>query len=80
MFCGQMLDTRESIELPDCEYEDLLEVFRFINSDEVELTGSNVVLGKERLGAFTRLEMRRISSIKFGSVQYVCHSSTRSEV
>ena len=37
--------TREidSIELPDCEYEGLLELFRFIYSDEVELTGSNVM-------------------------------------
>ena len=43
MFYGQMSDTRDSIELPDCEYEDLLELFRFIYSDEVELTGSNVM-------------------------------------
>ena len=43
MFYGQMADTRDSIELPDCEYEDLLELFRFIYSDEVELTGSNVI-------------------------------------
>ena len=43
MFYGQMADARDSIELPDCEYEGLLEVFRFIYSDEVELTGSNVM-------------------------------------
>ena len=43
MFCGQMADTRDSIELPDCEYESLLELFRFIYSDEVKLTGSNVM-------------------------------------
>ena len=43
MFYGQMTDTRDSIELPDCEYEALLELFRFIYSDEVELTGSNVM-------------------------------------
>ena len=43
MFCGQMADTRGSIELPDCDYESLLELFRFIYSDEVELTGSNVM-------------------------------------
>ena len=43
MFCGQMADTRDSIELPDCEYESLLELFRFIYSDEVELTGRNVM-------------------------------------
>ena len=43
MFYGQMADTRDSIELPDCEYESLLELFRFIYSDEVKLTGSNVM-------------------------------------
>ena len=43
MFYGQMTDTRDSIELPDCDYESLLELFRFIYSDEVELTGSNVM-------------------------------------
>ena len=42
MFYGQMSDTRDSIELPDCEYEDLLELFRFIYSDKVEPTGSNI--------------------------------------
>ena len=42
MFYGQMADTRDSIELPDCDYESLLELFRFIYSDEVELTGGNV--------------------------------------
>ncbi|XP_044184489.1 BTB/POZ domain-containing protein 6-like [Acropora millepora] len=43
MFYGQMSDTRDSIEVPDCDYESLLELFRFIYSDEVELTGSNVM-------------------------------------
>ncbi|XP_015777434.1 PREDICTED: BTB/POZ domain-containing protein 6-like isoform X1 [Acropora digitifera] len=43
MFYGQMADTRDSIELLDCDYESLLELFRFIYSDEVELNGSNVM-------------------------------------
>ena len=43
MFYGQMADTRDSIELPDCEYESLLEFLRFLYSDEVQLTGSNVM-------------------------------------
>ena len=44
MFYGQMADTTDSIELPDCEYESLLELFRYLYSDEVNLTGSNVML------------------------------------
>ena len=43
MFYGQMADTKESIELSDCEYESLLELFRFLYSDEVNLSGSNVM-------------------------------------
>ncbi|XP_068713330.1 BTB/POZ domain-containing protein 2-like [Montipora foliosa] len=43
MFYGQMADTRDSVELPDCDYESLLEFFRFLYSDEVQLTGSNVM-------------------------------------
>ena len=42
MFYGKMADTTDTIELPDCEYESLLELFRFIYSDEENLTGSNV--------------------------------------
>ena len=44
MFYGQMAETTDSIELPDCEYESLLELFRYMYSDEVNLTGSNVML------------------------------------
>ena len=43
MFYGQMAETKASIELPDCEYESLLELFRFLYSDEVNLSGSNVM-------------------------------------
>ena len=43
MFYGQMADTRDSIEVPDCEYESVLEFFRFLYSDEIQLTGSNVM-------------------------------------
>ena len=43
MFCGQMAETTDSIELPDCDYESLLELFRFMYSDEANLSGSNVM-------------------------------------
>ena len=43
MFYGQMAETTDSIELPDCEYESLLELFRFLYSDKVNLSGSNVM-------------------------------------
>ena len=43
MFYGGLAETRDSIELPDCEYESLLELFRYLYSDEVNLSGSNVM-------------------------------------
>ena len=43
MFYGPMADSRDSIELPDCEYESVLEFFRFLYSDEIQLTGSNAM-------------------------------------
>ena len=43
MFYSQMAETKDSIELPDCEYESLLEVFRFMYSNNVNLSGSNVM-------------------------------------
>ncbi|KAL9963800.1 hypothetical protein ACROYT_G027344 [Oculina patagonica] len=43
MFYGHMAETTDSIELPDCEYESLLELFRYLYSDEVKLSGNNVM-------------------------------------
>ena len=43
MFYGELAETGDSIELPDCEYESLLELFRYMYSDEVNLNGSNVM-------------------------------------
>ena len=43
MFYGELAETSDSIELPDCEYESLLELFRYMYSDEVILGGSNVM-------------------------------------
>lgn len=43
MFCGKLTETKDSVELPDCEHESLLEFLRFIYSDEVNLSGNNVM-------------------------------------
>ena len=43
MFYGQMAETTDSIELPDCDYESLLELFRYFYSDELDLSGNNVI-------------------------------------
>ena len=43
MFYGQMAETTDSIELPDCDYKSLLELFRFMYTDKANLSGSNVM-------------------------------------
>ena len=43
MFYGELAEITDSIEVPDCEYDSLLELFRYMYSDEVNLSGSNVM-------------------------------------
>ena len=43
MFYGPMAETKNSIDLPDYEYESLLELLRFLYYDKVNLSGSNVM-------------------------------------
>ena len=43
MFYGKLAETSDSIELPDCDYDSLLELLQFMYSDEVNLNGSNVM-------------------------------------
>ena len=43
MFYGELAETANSIELPDCEYDSLLELFRYMYSNELILSGSNVI-------------------------------------
>ena len=43
MFCGKMAETKEDVDLPDCEYEGMFELLRYIYTDKVCLTGSNVM-------------------------------------
>ena len=43
MFYGELAETSDSIELPDCEYDSLLELFRYIYSDEANVSERNVM-------------------------------------
>ena len=43
MFYGELAETTDTVELPDCEYDSLLELFRYLYSDETNLNGSNVM-------------------------------------
>ena len=43
MFYGELAETADIIELPDCDYESLLEFFRYLYSNKVNLSGSNVM-------------------------------------
>ena len=43
MFCGDMADKSDSIDLPDCEYEGVLEMLRYTYGGEAELNENNVM-------------------------------------
>ena len=43
MFYGHLAEAKDCVELPDCEYDSLLEFLRYLYSDEANLTGSNVM-------------------------------------
>ena len=43
MFYGELAETKDSIDISNCEYESLLEMFRFMYSDEVNLNPDNVM-------------------------------------
>jgi len=43
MLYGELAETTDSVELPDCDYESLMELFRYLYSDEVNLSESNVM-------------------------------------
>ena len=43
MFYGERTETAGTVQLPDCDYESLLELFRYLYSDYVKLSGSNVM-------------------------------------
>ena len=43
MFYGELAETKDSIDISDCEYKSLLDLFRFIYSDEVNLNPDNVM-------------------------------------
>ena len=43
MFHGEMADTSDSIDLPDCEHEGLLEMLRYMYTDTANLSVDNVM-------------------------------------
>ena len=43
MFYGKMAETSDYINLPDCKYEGVLEMLRYMYSEEVKLNESNVM-------------------------------------
>ena len=43
MFFGKVAEIKDPVEISDCEYESLLELFRFIYSDKAKLNADNVM-------------------------------------
>ncbi|XP_078344856.1 BTB/POZ domain-containing protein 6-B-like [Oculina patagonica] len=43
MFCGQLAEKSDSVVLPDCEYEGVMEMLRYMYSGEAKLNENNVM-------------------------------------
>ena len=43
MFYSELAEKKDSIDISDCDYKSLLELFRFVYSDEVKLNADNVM-------------------------------------
>ncbi|XP_078344026.1 BTB/POZ domain-containing protein 6-B-like [Oculina patagonica] len=43
MFCGKLAERSDSVDLPDCEYEGVLEMLRYMYSGQAELNKNNVM-------------------------------------
>ena len=43
MFYGELAEKKDSIDVSDCDHKSLLECFRFVYSDEVNLNADNVM-------------------------------------
>ena len=43
MFHGELVETKDSVEIINCEYNSLLELFHLIYGDEANLTPDNVM-------------------------------------
>ena len=85
MFFGDLAETTNSIVLPDCGYESLLEVFRFIYCDEVKLSEDNVlqvlyVFSQEILRTFPCREMHRISGTNREPFECVLRPDSRTKL
>ena len=74
MFYGELAETTDSIEVPDCEYESLLELFRYMYSDEVNLRGCNVK------GVLYLANKYMVTSLADKCTEYLQHCSRPSKV
>ena len=43
MFCGELAERSDSVDLPDCEYEGVLEMLRYMYSGKAEINEDNVM-------------------------------------
>ena len=74
MFYGELAETGDTIELSDCEYESLLELFRYMYSDVVTLSGSNV------MGVLYLAKKYMVSSLADKCAEYLQENLDQSNV
>ena len=72
IFYGELAETKDSVEISDCDYESLLELFRFMYSDDV--------FGEEIHVAFSSRQMLRFPPEELGRLKRVSRLARRTEI
>ena len=73
MFYGNLAE-RDTIDLPDCEHDSLLELFRYMYGDEVNLSGRNV------MGVWYLADKYNVPSLADKCVEYLQENLDKSNV
>ena len=83
MFCGEMAETAGTVQLPYSDYESLLELFRYLYSDDVKLSGSNVMqvlYVAKKYVVPPLIDKCTVSHGTFRSVERVPHSAASPDI
>ena len=83
LFCGEMAETAGTVQLPYSDYESLLELFRYLYSDDVKLSGSNVMqvlYVAKKYVVPPLIDKCTVSHGTFRSVERVLHSAASPDI
>ena len=80
MFCGELAE-QDHVNLPDCEYEGMLEFLCFLYTEEVNLSwherDASFVSGREVHGSQPHQKMQHLFEFKLRYIKCVFHLGAR---